>query len=191
MLALSHSCGSECPPSRLAASPRRLPPRLPSLRHAPTRAPLHAGAVSPGVSGRRPRTRPSCWRCLTRVGEWPPPPTRALHAGAVSLVWCVLAAVCSTRAARSPLVACRDARCGNVCTMAAVPWREPTPARSAHLARDRAEARLASAGLLIVANGGAPAAARHIMDAPLGQLPPLPPGRRDFERRMETRIRIE
>ncbi|KAL1511035.1 hypothetical protein AB1Y20_005860 [Prymnesium parvum] len=52
-------------------------------------------------------------------------------------------------------------------------------------------ARLASAGLLIVANGDAPAAARHILDVLLDRLPPLPPDHRDFERRMETRIRIE
>jgi len=61
----------------------------------------------------------------------------------------------------------------------------------AHIWLEIAEARLASAGLLIVANGGTPAAARHILDVPLDQLPPLPPDHRDFERRIETRIRIE
>ncbi|KAL1530210.1 hypothetical protein AB1Y20_001125 [Prymnesium parvum] len=61
----------------------------------------------------------------------------------------------------------------------------------AHIWLEIAEARMASAGLLIVANGGTPAAARHIVDVPLDRLPPLPPDHRDYERRMETRIRIE
>lgn len=56
---------------------------------------------------------------------------------------------------------------------------------------ETAEAKLAARGLLAVANGGEPAATRQIVDVPLDALPELPADHRDYERRLETRIRMQ
>ena len=53
------------------------------------------------------------------------------------------------------------------------------------------EARWAARGLLVVANGGTPAAAKAIVDIDLSELPELPAGHRDYNRRIETRIKIK
>jgi hypothetical protein len=63
----------------------------------------------------------------------------------------------------------------------------------AHVAtayRNAAEARLASRGLLAVAQGGMPPAAAQIIDVDLTELPELPADHRDHNRRKESRIRI-
>ena len=52
------------------------------------------------------------------------------------------------------------------------------------------EARWAARGLLVVANGGSPAAAKAIVDVDLALLPALPPTHRDFNRREEARIKV-
>jgi hypothetical protein len=62
----------------------------------------------------------------------------------------------------------------------------------AHVAttfRNAAEARLASRGLLAVAQGGMPPAAAQIINVDLTELPELPVDHRDHNRRKETRIR--
>ena len=62
----------------------------------------------------------------------------------------------------------------------------------AHVAttfRNAAEARLASRGLLAVAQGGMPPAAAQIINVDLTELPELPVDQRDHNRRKETRIR--
>ena len=62
----------------------------------------------------------------------------------------------------------------------------------AHVAttfRNAAEARLASRGLLAVAQGGMPPAAAQIINVDLAELPELPVDHRDHNRRKETRIR--
>ena len=53
------------------------------------------------------------------------------------------------------------------------------------------DARLAGRGLLVVANGGQPNAAKSIVDIDLTRLPPLPETHRDYSRRQEARIKIE
>ena len=52
------------------------------------------------------------------------------------------------------------------------------------------EARWAARGLLVVANGGTPAAARAIVDIDLTMLPSLPVASRDHHRREEARIKV-
>ena len=52
------------------------------------------------------------------------------------------------------------------------------------------EARWAARGLLVVANGGKPAAAKAIVDVDLTQMPALPPDTRDYHRREEARIKV-
>ncbi|KAL1499393.1 hypothetical protein AB1Y20_011599 [Prymnesium parvum] len=52
------------------------------------------------------------------------------------------------------------------------------------------EAKLAAKGLLVVANGSEPASTRQIVDIDLDSLPELPTDHRDYERRLETRIRL-
>ena len=52
------------------------------------------------------------------------------------------------------------------------------------------EARWAARGLLVVADGGKPAAAKAIVDVDLAQIPALAPGSRDFHRREEARIKV-
>ena len=54
-----------------------------------------------------------------------------------------------------------------------------------------AEARLAAAKLLAVAQGHAPPATTCIIDVDLADLPMLPESHRDHVRRLETRIKIE
>ena len=54
--------------------------------------------------------------------------------------------------------------------------------------KEGAEARLAGAGLLAVANGGYSPAAAEIIDIPLDEIPALPVGDRDYQRRLELRI---
>jgi hypothetical protein len=57
--------------------------------------------------------------------------------------------------------------------------------------REQAEARFASLGLLAVANGQPHANVRAIVDVDLADVPALPVGHRDYERRMETRTKIK
>jgi hypothetical protein len=57
--------------------------------------------------------------------------------------------------------------------------------------REQAEARFASLGLLAVANGQPHANVRAIVDVDLADVPALPVGHRDDERRMETRTKIK
>ena len=57
--------------------------------------------------------------------------------------------------------------------------------------KEAAEARFAARNLLVVANGGKPAAARAIVDVDLTELPELPVSNKDYSRRLETRIKIK
>ena len=56
---------------------------------------------------------------------------------------------------------------------------------------EAAEARLAARKLLAVANGSPPPGAKAIIDVDLTSLPPLPPTHRDYNRRLETRIKVQ
>jgi hypothetical protein len=51
---------------------------------------------------------------------------------------------------------------------------------------EQAESRFAALGLLAVAEGHPHASTMAIIDVGLDEMPPLPPGHRDYERRMET-----
>ena len=55
---------------------------------------------------------------------------------------------------------------------------------------ESAESRLAGAGLLHVARGELPAAAKRIVDVDLALLPELPASHKEYERRKEKRIMI-
>ena len=68
---------------------------------------------------------------------------------------------------------------------------EDVHAHAATQYREAVEARLATRGLLVVANGGMPATATAIVDVDLSRLPMLPVTDRDYSRRLETRIKIE
>ena len=64
-------------------------------------------------------------------------------------------------------------------------------AHAAKQYREQAEARFAALGLLAVAKGQPYAATRAIVDIDLADLPLLPEGHRDYERRMESRTKIK
>jgi len=64
-------------------------------------------------------------------------------------------------------------------------------AHAAKQYQEAVEARWAKRGLLATANGGYPAAANAIIDIDLNELPPLPVGDRDHNRRKEARIKIK
>ena len=68
---------------------------------------------------------------------------------------------------------------------------ENVHAHAATQYKEAAEARFAARNLLVVANGGTPAAARAIVDVDLRELPELPVDNRDYSRRLETRIKIK
>ena len=56
---------------------------------------------------------------------------------------------------------------------------------------EQAETQLAARKLLVVAQGGYPASVKAIVDVNLGDLPELPAGDRDYNRRHEARIKIK
>ena len=68
---------------------------------------------------------------------------------------------------------------------------EDVHAHAATQYKEAMDARLAGRGLLVVANGGQPNAAKSIVDIDLTRLPPLPETHRDYSRRQEARIKIE
>ena len=68
---------------------------------------------------------------------------------------------------------------------------ENVHAHAATQYKEAAKARFAARNLLVVANGGTPAAARAIVDVDLTELPELPVDNRDYSRRLETRIKIK
>ena len=74
--------------------------------------------------------------------------------------------------------------------ISAMPWRGSTRTRSNAVHRECGSTLGGACGLLVVANGGKPAAARAIVDIDLGDLPVLPVGDRDYNRRQEARIKI-
>ena len=62
---------------------------------------------------------------------------------------------------------------------------------AAAMYKEQVETRLAANHLLVVAQGGSPPAADCIIDVSLSDVPLLPTTHRDYERRMETRIKIQ
>ena len=63
-------------------------------------------------------------------------------------------------------------------------------AHSAQEFQEKAENALASLGLLAVVQGQELASAKSIVDIDLSLLPELPPDHRDYNRRLESRMRI-
>ena len=57
--------------------------------------------------------------------------------------------------------------------------------------KEEADNRLAGAGLLTVANGGAPVEVAQIIDYPLDSIPDLPWGDKEYSRRQEARLKVQ